>query len=182
MNNQEHKAREVARRIARELDGRATGNTNSARETEEAREVERLRRQVAELNRRLVQVEQGKATGERHSSNARLDSQNNPQNDFQTTLYQASDSSLSNADARAAHAHSGQLPNPQPSFEHRPASIGTGGTFVSAVHPSQQRFGIDEAITELVDYFEQLQTKKTCDLETGDKPCDHCEMCSSRGF
>lgn len=65
-------------------------------------------------------------------------------------------------------------------FIHAPAAIGTGGTYVSAVHPSGQRFGIDEAITELVDYFETAN--KTCDLEPGNKPCDHCAMCSSRGF
>jgi len=54
-----------------------------------------------------------------------------------------------------------------------------GGTYVSAVHPSEQRFGINEAVTELVDYFE---AGKTCELEPGGKPCDHCGMCSARGF
>lgn len=67
-----------------------------------------------------------------------------------------------------------------PTFDHDPAQIGTGGTYVSAVHPSGQRFGIGEAVSELVDYFEQ--STKTCDLEPGNKPCDHCAMCSSRGF
>jgi len=46
-------------------------------------------------------------------------------------------------------------------------------------HPSQERFGVEEAVvSELVDYFEN---EKTCSLEPG-KACDHCEMCSSRGF
>ncbi|MCP9494215.1 MAG: hypothetical protein MSG64_07155 [Pyrinomonadaceae bacterium MAG19_C2-C3] len=67
-----------------------------------------------------------------------------------------------------------------PTFDHDPAQIGTGGTYVSAVHPSGQRFGIGEAVSELVDYFEQ--STKTCELEPGNKPCDHCAMCSSRGF
>ncbi len=47
-------------------------------------------------------------------------------------------------------------------------------------HPSEERFGVDEAtITQLVDHF---QNEKTCSMEPGNKPCDHCAMCSSRGF
>lgn len=47
-------------------------------------------------------------------------------------------------------------------------------------HPSQERFGIEEAtVSELVDFF---QNEKICTLEPGGKPCDHCAMCSSRGF
>lgn len=55
-----------------------------------------------------------------------------------------------------------------------------GGVNAAAAHPSQERFGIDEAVvSELVDFF---QNEKTCGMEPGSKPCDHCEMCSSRGF
>jgi len=47
-------------------------------------------------------------------------------------------------------------------------------------HPSLERFGVEEAtVSELVDYF---QTEKACSMEPGGKPCDHCAMCSSRGF
>ncbi|HEX7773276.1 MAG TPA: hypothetical protein VF435_12695, partial [Pyrinomonadaceae bacterium] len=47
-------------------------------------------------------------------------------------------------------------------------------------HPSQERFGVEEAtVSELVDFF---QNEKTCSMEPGGKPCDHCAMCSSRGF
>ena len=47
-------------------------------------------------------------------------------------------------------------------------------------HPSLDRFGIEEAtVSELVDFF---QKEKACSLEPGGKPCDHCAMCSSRGF
>jgi hypothetical protein len=54
------------------------------------------------------------------------------------------------------------------------------GMYVPAAHPSQERFGVDEAaVSELVDFFEK---EKTCSLEPGGKPCDHCAMCSSRGF
>lgn len=47
-------------------------------------------------------------------------------------------------------------------------------------HPSLERFGVEEAtVSELVDFF---QNEKTCSMEPGGKPCDHCVMCSSRGF
>jgi hypothetical protein len=49
-----------------------------------------------------------------------------------------------------------------------------------ASHPSVDRFGVEEAtVSELVDFF---QNEKACSLEPGGKPCDHCAMCSSRGF
>ena len=47
-------------------------------------------------------------------------------------------------------------------------------------HPSQERFGVEEAaVAELVEFFEN---EKKCTVEPGGKPCDHCAMCSSRGF
>lgn len=47
-------------------------------------------------------------------------------------------------------------------------------------HPSLDRFGVEEAtVSTLVDFF---QNEKNCSLEPGGKPCDHCAMCSSRGF
>jgi|SRR6185369_3221021 hypothetical protein len=47
-------------------------------------------------------------------------------------------------------------------------------------HPSMERFGVEEAtVSELVDFF---QGEKQCSMEPGGKPCDHCAMCSSRGF
>ena len=50
----------------------------------------------------------------------------------------------------------------------------------SVDHPSQQRFGVEEAtVAELVEFFEN---EKKCSMEPSGKPCDHCAMCSSRGF
>lgn len=47
-------------------------------------------------------------------------------------------------------------------------------------HPSQEKFGVEEAtVAELVDFFEK---EKQCSVEPGGKPCDHCAMCSTRGF
>jgi hypothetical protein len=54
------------------------------------------------------------------------------------------------------------------------------GANASVAHPSQEKFGVEEAtVSELVDFFEK---EKTCSVEPGGKPCDHCAMCSSRGF
>ena len=47
-------------------------------------------------------------------------------------------------------------------------------------HVSEERFGVEEAaVSELVEFFE---SEKICSVEPGGKPCDHCAMCSSRGF
>lgn len=54
------------------------------------------------------------------------------------------------------------------------------GVYVPAAHPSQEKFGVEEAtVSELVEFFEN---EKKCSLDPGGKPCDHCAMCSSRGF
>jgi hypothetical protein len=60
------------------------------------------------------------------------------------------------------------------------AKVGSAPRVHSPWHPSLDRFGVEEAtVSELVDFF---QGEKTCSMEPGGKPCDHCEMCSSRGF
>jgi hypothetical protein len=60
------------------------------------------------------------------------------------------------------------------------AKIGGPRVHSPWAHPSEDRFGVEEAtVSELVDFF---QKEKACSLEPGGKPCDHCAMCSSRGF
>ena len=50
----------------------------------------------------------------------------------------------------------------------------------SVDHPSEERFGVEEAtVAELVEFFEK---EKKCSIDPSGKPCDHCAMCSSRGF
>ena len=50
----------------------------------------------------------------------------------------------------------------------------------SASHVSEERFGVEEAtVAELVEFFE---SEKKCSMDPSGKPCDHCAMCSSRGF
>ncbi len=48
-----------------------------------------------------------------------------------------------------------------------------------SVHPSTQKFAIAEAI---VDGLFAAEKDKACTFEPNGKPCDHCSMCSSRGF
>lgn len=48
------------------------------------------------------------------------------------------------------------------------------------MHPSQDRFDIAEAIADRL--FDTRNAEKTCTFEPVEKPCDHCSMCSSRGF
>jgi hypothetical protein len=60
------------------------------------------------------------------------------------------------------------------------AKVGGVPRVHSPWHPSLDRFGVEEAtVSELVDF---LQNEKQCSVEPGGKPCDHCAMCSSRGF
>ena len=49
-----------------------------------------------------------------------------------------------------------------------------------AVHASQDKFVIAEAIVDSL--FANQEKEKACSLEPSGKPCDHCSMCSSRGF
>ncbi|MDQ2855196.1 MAG: hypothetical protein M3R68_02615 [Acidobacteriota bacterium] len=54
------------------------------------------------------------------------------------------------------------------------------GVNATVTHPTEERFGVEEAVVnELVDYF---QSEKSCSIDPSGKPCDHCAMCSSRGF
>ena len=99
--------------------------------------------------------------------------------------YAALSASLRQIEQRLAHIESHLQHDencaPPRTIEAAPAtrSPWLGGSTALEHHPSAERFGVGEAVSELVDHFER---EKTCDLEPGGKPCDHCAMCSSRGF
>jgi hypothetical protein len=81
-----------------------------------------------------------------------------------------------NSDRGSLQADFDRIERPIPPT-HSPWLAGVNAT---AAHPSQERFGVEEAtVSELVDFFEK---EKICSVEPGGKPCDHCAMCSSRGF
>jgi hypothetical protein len=50
---------------------------------------------------------------------------------------------------------------------------------IPITHPSQDRFAVAEAIADSI--FGPEAKEKACTFEP-DRPCDHCSMCSSRGF
>jgi hypothetical protein len=121
-------------------------------------ELAALRASVSEIGQRLTQIESHVVTG--------------------------------NKAPRAAARHEetqarppSQIPPPRHEHAASPANGNPtrwlSGTYVPAVHPSEERFGIDEAVSELVEFFER---EKVCNVEPGGKPCDHCGMCSARGF
>jgi hypothetical protein len=47
-------------------------------------------------------------------------------------------------------------------------------------HPSTERFTIAEAISDTDSAANSKE--KACTFEPNDRPCDHCSVCSSRGF
>ncbi len=47
------------------------------------------------------------------------------------------------------------------------------------LHPSQEKFAVLEAVADQI--IDGLKNEKACTFEPH-KPCDHCSMCSSRGF
>ena len=82
-------------------------------------------------------------------------------------------------DVRAPSTSSTTTSTQSPATQTR--STWLSGTYVPATsHPSQEQFeDLGEAVSELVEFFER---EKTCTLEPGGKPCDHCGQCSARGF
>lgn len=101
-------------------------------------------------------------------------------NDLQRKLAQL-EAAVSSNPQRAAPPAS---PQPSPDMPHRSGQV-THSPWLAGInsfysHPSEEKFGVEEAtVSALVDYFEK---EKLCSVEPGGKPCDHCAMCSSRGF
>jgi hypothetical protein len=47
-------------------------------------------------------------------------------------------------------------------------------------HPSLEKFSIAEAVADAI--IDAKSKEKTCTFEPNGRPCDHCSICSSRGF
>jgi hypothetical protein len=154
LSSEQDQVRQLAERIARRVAESAQqqpAQPTGAGELND--ELAALRQSLAQLQHRLAQIESHLAP----EDTAAHDGQNTPVSHQQAT-------------------------------ERKPASVEASpamrspwlsGIYVPATHPSQEKFGVEEATSELVDFFEGT---KTCELEPGGKPCDHCSMCSSRGF
>lgn len=153
-SSEQDRAREIATRIARRVSRDATGEAARAPEAgagDVGEELAAVRETLSELQTRLARIE----------SHITRDEERPREHG-----------------ATAAAAHREDPSKRPPTFARSPW---LSGIYVPAAHPSQEKFGVDEAslLSELVDYFEK---EKTCSLEPGGKPCDHCEMCSTRGF
>jgi hypothetical protein len=153
-SSEQDRVRELAERVARRLE-------DGSREQAVAGgsgggELAAVRASLAEIQRRLTHIESHLTHGVDCGHGARQPN-----------------------DAPSATASSTASSTPNPSTQAR--STWLSGTYVPATaHPSQEQFeGLGEAVSELVEFFER---EKTCTLEPGDKPCDHCGQCSARGF
>jgi len=153
-NSDQDRVRELAERVARKL-SREAGD-NGARKTEEGGDADSLRASLSEIQRRLAHIESHITHGE--------------------------DAERDDAPARRTNAGGVRQSSPSSGNATTPTrSMWLSGTYMPVVsHPSQEQFtGIGEAVSELVEFFER---EKTCNVEPGGKPCDHCGVCSSRGF
>jgi BMFP domain-containing protein YqiC len=150
-------AREIAERIARRVarDAPATGGRVQTSQRAQAK---------PELTSELAAVRDGLSELQRKIAQ------------LEAKVSADSPSTLSNQDR--PYTTSGVSPAARPvPLTHSPWLAGVNAPLS---HPSQEKFGVEEAVVaELVDYFEK---EKTCSVEPGGKPCDHCAMCSTRGF
>lgn len=152
-SSEQDRVRELAERVARRLADSARGESPSS--PSEGGEMDVLRESLSEIQRRLARIESRITNG-----GAQEEERQQP----------------------AAHRREGASSQQPPPPNATPTrSMWLSGTYVPATsHPSQEQFtGIGEAVSELVEFFER---EKTCTVEPGGKPCDHCGMCSSRGF
>jgi hypothetical protein len=151
-SSEQDRVRELAERVARRLSDSAGGESATAG----GGEMDELRESLSEIQRRLARIESQMTNGRAPEPSS---AQRRP-----------AASEREGASAQQGPPHSTPM-----------RSMWLSGTYVPATsHPSQEQFtGIGEAVSELVEFFER---EKTCTVEPGGKPCDHCGMCSSRGF
>jgi len=152
MSTEQDQAREIAERIARRVSAESPQPIRPQQSGEVSSELAAVRAGLSELQRKISQLE------------AKISPPGNSPVTSPTNLSLSNTASLSNTSRNTPTTHSPWL----------------AGINSSYSHPSQEKFGVEEAtVEELVDFFEK---EKTCSVEPGGKPCDHCAMCSSRGF
>jgi chromosome segregation ATPase len=165
MSSEQEQIRSIADRIARRLSENATRQNGAARVenstgSEEA-ELSALRARLSEIQQRLTHLEAHITHDESCGSVETQPSGARRREETRAGVFQPTRESENASDAMAVR------------------SPWLSGTYVPAAHPSEERFGITEAVSELVEFLER---EKTCTVEPGGKPCDHCGMCSARGF
>jgi hypothetical protein len=160
-SSEQDRVRELADRVARRLADAPEQGTAGA--TQGDGELASLRASLSEIQRRLSHIESHITRGEDCGHEAGPPRQ------------------TGDAAAREASPSSSNSTAQNPSSQTQPRPTWLSGTYVPATsHPSQEQFtGLGEAVSELVEFLER---EKTCTVEPGGKPCDHCGMCSARGF
>ncbi len=155
MSAEQDRARELAERIAARLAQPPERAAAAAKPADVGRELAALRAGLSEMQQRLAHIE-SHVTHEDEHAHASQGATNAP-------IRQSSTAAAQTARSTSLPVH------------------WTSSTSIPVVQQqlSEERFGIGEAVSELVDYFER---EKVCNVEPGGKPCDHCAMCSSRGF
>ena len=141
--------------------------------------AERIARRVASTNVNTAQSGNGRSEVTNEIARVRANISELQQRLAHLEARLRNDPGTSNELARNASPFSDQPLAPAPStpFTHSPWLAGVNAT---AAQAAEERFGVEEAtINELVDFF---QSEKMCSLDPSGKPCDHCAMCSSRGF
>ncbi|HEV7798825.1 MAG TPA: hypothetical protein VGO73_11745 [Pyrinomonadaceae bacterium] len=170
MSTEPDHTREIAQRVARRVAGEIPAKArNASPKPEVISELAAVRASLSELQRKIAQLE-AKVSSESSEPAAGA-------TDYFVPERAPLDSIRPNAQAFDTGARAfDQRARPAP-LTHSPWLAGVNA---SNSHPSQEKFGVEEAVvSELVDFFEK---EKTCNVEPGGKPCDHCAMCSSRGF
>jgi hypothetical protein len=150
-------AREIAERVARRVAGKPRTTDTRSQTTRSPQPRPELTSELAAVRAGLSELQRKIAQLEAKVTSDAAE----PPSSFNSTN---TPSDFSNSPRAVPSTHSPWL----------------AGVNASLSHPSMEKFGVEEAVvSELVDYFEK---EKTCSVEPGGKPCDHCAMCSSRGF
>jgi hypothetical protein len=156
MSTETDHAREIAERIARRVAGDNLATSDRNQTARGAQPKPELTAELAAVRAGLSELQRKIAQLEAKVSSDTTDRPNNSTPNTAPTIPNSA--------------------RPVPST-HSPWLAGVNA---SLSHPSLEKFGVEEAVvSELVDYFEK---EKTCSVEPGGKPCDHCAMCSTRGF
>ncbi len=165
MSAEQDRARLIAERIARRMSESREPNASSSSEAKSSApagdDIGNVRATLDELKRKILSLED-RLGQEKEDSQRAAGKPGQERVGTQAESNQERRSSSSGVGPSAAH------------------SPWLSGMYVPATHPSEEKFGVEEAaVSELVDFFER---EKICELEPGGKPCNHCAMCNTRGF
>jgi hypothetical protein len=179
MSTDQDQARLIAERVARRVSGGRSGperesssrasRSNGSNGAPVSEELTAIRSGLADLERKLDRVESKLVQG---TAGVPIQSRARVIDFVSSTPPPTTSPSIASAPPPAS--------TPQSQFVPATHSPWVRDFANAPSHPSEERFGIEEAaVSELVEFFE---SEKKCSVDPSGKPCDHCAMCSSRGF